>query len=38
MKTMTDQEYANIIREPIMTRSMEDVMDEIAHSIKKILT
>ena len=38
MKTMTDQEYANIIREPIMTRTMEDVMDEISHSIKKILT
>ena len=38
MKTMTDQEYENIIREPIMTRSMEDVMDEISHSIKKILT
>jgi hypothetical protein len=38
MKTMTDQEYANIIREPIMTRSMEDIMDEISHSIKKILT
>jgi hypothetical protein len=38
MKTMTDDEYANIIRESIMTRSIEDVMDEITQSIKKILT
>ena len=38
MKTMTDDEYVNIIREPIMTRSIEDVMDEISQSIKKILT
>jgi hypothetical protein len=38
MKSMTDEEYLSIIREPIMTRSMEDVIDEIAESIKKRLT
>jgi hypothetical protein len=38
MKSMTDEEYLRMIREPIMVRSMEDVIDEIAESIKKRLT
>ena len=38
MKSMTDEEYLRMIREPIMVRSMEDVIDEIAESVKKILT
>jgi hypothetical protein len=38
MKSMTDDEYLSMIREPIMVRSMEDVIDEISDSIKKILT
>lgn len=38
MKSMTDEEYLCMIREPIMVRSMEDVIDEIAESVKKILT
>ena len=35
---MTDEEYLRMIREPIMVRSMEDVIDEIAESVKKRLT
>ena len=38
MKSMTDEEYLRMIREPIMVRSMEDVIDEIAESVKKRLT
>jgi hypothetical protein len=38
MKSMTDEEYLSMIREPIMVRSMEDVIDEISDSVKKILT
>jgi hypothetical protein len=38
MKSMTDEEYLSIIHEPIMIRSMEDVMNEISESIRKRLT
>ena len=38
MKTMTDEEYLSMIREPNMIRSMEDVIDEISESIRKRLT
>ena len=38
MKSMTDEEYLSMIREPIMLRSMECVINEISESIKKILT
>jgi hypothetical protein len=38
MKSMTDEEYLSIVREPIMTRSMEDVIDDISESIRKRLT
>lgn len=38
MKSMTDEEYFSIIREPVMIRSVEDVMNEISESIKKRLT
>ena len=38
MKSMTDEEYLIMIREPIMLRSMECVINEISESIKKILT
>jgi len=38
MKSMTDEEYLSMIREPIMIRSMEDVMNEISESIRKRLT
>jgi hypothetical protein len=38
MMTMTDDEYMSMIREPIMMRSMEDVIYDISESIKKILT
>lgn len=38
MKSMTDEEYLSMIREPVMIRSMEDVIDEISESIKKRLT
>lgn len=37
MKNMTDEEYLHMIREPIMLRSVDDVMNEIAESIKKLL-
>jgi hypothetical protein len=38
MKSMTDEEYLSMIREPIMVRSVDDVINEIAESIKKLLT
>lgn len=38
MRNMTDDEYRSIIREPIMARSMDEVMNDIAESIKKRLT
>jgi hypothetical protein len=38
MCTMTDDEYLGMIRQPIMVRSMENVIDEISDSVKKILT
>lgn len=38
MLSMTDQEYFDIIREPILLRSVNDVCDEILASVKKILT
>jgi hypothetical protein len=38
MKSMTDEEYLSMIREPIMTKSIDDIMNEIAESIKKRLT
>lgn len=38
MKSMTDEEYLSMIREPVMIRSVEDVMNEISESIKKRLT
>jgi hypothetical protein len=37
MCKLTDEEYLNIIREPIMLRSMEDVITEISNSVKKIV-
>ena len=38
MKNMTDQEYLDIIREPILLQPVNDVCDEILASVKKILT
>jgi hypothetical protein len=38
MQTMTDEEYLSMIHEPVMVRSMDDVISEIAESIKKRLT
>lgn len=38
MKTMTDEEYLSMIREPIMMKSMDDVINVIADSVKKRLT
>jgi hypothetical protein len=38
MKRMTDQEYLEIIREPILVKSIKDVSDDILASVKKILT
>lgn len=38
MQTMTDEEYLGMIHEPVMVRSMDDVISEIAESIKKRLT
>jgi hypothetical protein len=38
MTSMTDQEYFDIIREPILVRPVNDVCDEILASVKKILT
>ena len=37
MLTMSDDEYMNMIREPIMIRSMEDVITEVSESVKKIV-
>ena len=37
MCNLTDEEYLSIIREPIMLRSMEDVITEISNSVKKIV-
>lgn len=38
MKNMTEEEYLNIIREPVLVRPIGDVCDEILESVKKILT
>jgi len=38
MVNMTDKEYLDIIHEPIMVRSVDNVCDEIFASVKKILT
>lgn len=38
MCAMTDDEYLGMIRQPIMMRSVEDVIIEISESIKKLLT
>ena len=38
MKSMTDEEYLSMLREPIMICSMEDVINEISESIRKRLT
>jgi hypothetical protein len=38
MQTMTDEEYLSMIHEPVMVCSMDDVISEIAESIKKRLT
>ena len=37
MCNLTDEEYLSIIREPIMLRSMEDVIAEVSESVKKIV-
>lgn len=37
MCKLTDEEYLSIIREPIMLRSMEDIITEISESVKKIV-
>jgi hypothetical protein len=37
MLTMSDDEYRNMIREPIMIRSMEDVINQVSESVKKIV-
>lgn len=38
MKEMTDEEYLEIIREPVLTRPVHEICDEIVASVKKILT
>lgn len=38
MKQMTDQEYLDIIREPILVQSVYTMFDDIVASVKKILT
>ena len=38
MKNMTDQEYLDIVSEPIMVRPVNEICDEILASVKKILT
>jgi hypothetical protein len=38
MKQMTDQEYLDIIREPILVQSVYTLFDEMVASVKKILT
>lgn len=38
MKNMTDQEYLDIVSEPVLVRPVNDVFDEILSSVTKILT
>lgn len=38
MKNMSDQEYLEIIREPVLIRPVGEICDEILASVKKILT
>jgi hypothetical protein len=38
MRDMTDQEYLDIIKEPVLVRSIHSVFDDILASVKKILT
>jgi hypothetical protein len=38
MVSMTNQEYFDMISEPILARPINDVCDEILESVKKILT
>jgi hypothetical protein len=38
MKNMTDQEYLDIIREPVLVQPINDICDEMLASVKKILT
>jgi len=38
MKNMTDQDYLDIIREPVLVKPVNDLCDEIVASVKKILT
>lgn len=38
MKHMTDQEYLDIIREPVMVRPVREICNEILDNVKKILT
>jgi hypothetical protein len=37
MMKMTNQEYLDIIREPILVRPIDDVCEEILASVKKVL-
>jgi len=38
MKTMTNDEFINIIREPVLIRPIGEICDEILDSVKKRLT
>jgi len=38
MKNMTNDEFIDIIREPVLIRPIEEICDEILYSVKKILT
>jgi len=38
MKHMTDQQFLDIVKEPILVRPISDIYDEMLSSIKKILT
>jgi hypothetical protein len=38
MKFVTDKEFLDIIKEPILTRPIGDIYDELLSSVKKILT
>ena len=38
MKTLTDQEYLNIIQEPVLVQSIDSIFNGIVESVKKILT
>lgn len=38
MKHMTDQQFIDIVKEPILVRPISDIYDEMLSSIKKILT